>query len=362
MQKISQEQIEQAVDVDIVDFCNQSGIGLSNIGSRYYRLAEHDSLVIDRKKNRYVWNSRQTGGSSIDFVQDVVLGKQDFKTAVNLLTDTDKSFVKSNQVDFVQEAFEYKNKEIKGDYRARKYLKEVRGISDQTISEFENAGILSQDRYGNAVFKWLGDNRNDIVGASEQGTTIDHDKYGKRGTRKMIQKNSTSNYGVNHIIGDPRSLKFFESSIDMMSYRDLHADLNDVHLISMEGLKHNTVYNYLVNNITSQGKAPDSVAICVDNDAAGHEFFKQMAELEFTCQLDGRDVVFQNEICDKDGCKDYNDELRLTRNDKTEAQKNKEQPDMAAPFNMSKKLFSTINNQATKNKAIEIALKQDIER
>ena len=126
----------------------------------------------------------------------------------------------------------------------------------------------------------------------------------------MIQKNSTTNFGVSHTIGKPKNLKFFESSIDLMSYRDLHPKLKDTQLISMEGLKQNTVYHYLLQNITQQKQAPDSVSICVDNDEAGHNFYDKISKLEFVCQYDNRDITFKDELCQQADCKDYNDQLK----------------------------------------------------
>lgn len=45
-------------------------------------------------------------------------------------------------------------------------------------------------------------------GASYQGTFIDYERFGERGTYKHIDKNSTANHGFNLKIGDPKQLKF----------------------------------------------------------------------------------------------------------------------------------------------------------
>lgn len=57
-------------------------------------------------------------------------------------------------------------------------------------------------------------------------------------TYKHIDKNSTANHGFNLKIGDPKQLKFFESSIDLLSYAALNRDqLNDTWLVSMEEIE-----------------------------------------------------------------------------------------------------------------------------
>lgn len=312
MPKYNKEDFEKAKQVDIVEFCQTNGIALTNDGERYYRLVDHDSLVIDRRKNTFYWNARHQGGDAINFVQSVVYNDEPHSSvkALEALLDKGKAYLKTEQVHFVAEPYQYQNKEVDRFDRVPKYLHEVRGISQKTINEFHEAGILVQDNFGNAVFKWRGSNQNEIVGASEQGTTIDYEKYGKRGTRKIIQKNSTANFGMSYQVGEARHLKFFESSIDTMSYRDLHPELQDTLLVSMEGLKQNVINNYLINNIKTRQAAPDSIEICVDHDKAGQRFYDDLAKVEYTCKYDNRDVRFQSGIPTELDCKDYNDVLR----------------------------------------------------
>ncbi|WP_208423007.1 DUF3991 domain-containing protein [Latilactobacillus fragifolii] len=323
MPNYNKEDFEKAKQVDIVEFCQANGIALTNDGERYYRLADHDSLVIDRRKNTFYWNSHHKGGDAINFVQTIMYDDAPHSSikAVETLLDEDKNYLKTEQVHFVAEPYQYQNKEVDRFDRVPQYLHEVRGISKKTINEFYEAGILVQDNFGNAVFKWHGSNPNEIVGASEQGTTINYEKYGKRGTRKIIQKNSTPNFGMSYQIGEPRNLKFFESSIDTMSYRDLHPELKDTLLVSMEGLKQNVVNNYLVNNIKTRQAAPDSIEICVDNDEAGQRFYEDLAKVEYTCRYDDRDVRFESGIPNEPDCKDYNDVLRK-QNKQLSAEKN----------------------------------------
>lgn len=95
------------------------------------------------------------------------------------------------------------------------------------------------------AFLWKDPQTKETVGASYQGTFIDYERFGERGTYKHIDKNSTANHGFNLKIGDPKQLKFFESSIDLLSYAALNRDqLNDTWLVSMEGLKHQVMMIY----------------------------------------------------------------------------------------------------------------------
>ncbi|MCM6922782.1 toprim domain-containing protein, partial [Enterococcus faecium] len=85
--------------------------------------------------------------------------------------------------------------------------------------------------------------------------------------------------GFNLKIGDPKQLKFFESSIDLLSYAALNRDqLNDTWLVSMEGLKHHVISHYFgeaVSELRKKQAFPQSIEICVDNDRAGHIFYEK---------------------------------------------------------------------------------------
>ena len=74
---------EHVKNNSIVDFCNQSGIGLTGNG-RYRRLEKHDSCVIDTMRNEFYWNSLGKNGDIINFVQTYY--ETDFKTAVEIIT------------------------------------------------------------------------------------------------------------------------------------------------------------------------------------------------------------------------------------------------------------------------------------
>lgn len=136
--------------------------------------------------------------------------------------------------------------------KGRNYLKEGRKLPEWLIDYAEKEGLIAElkpkherqnflvrdDRLDHAVaFLWKDPQTKETVGASYQGTFIDYERFGERGTYKHIDKNSTANHGFNLKIGDPKQLKFFESSIDLLSYAALNRDqLNDTWLVSMESI------------------------------------------------------------------------------------------------------------------------------
>ncbi|MCU4771054.1 DUF3991 and TOPRIM domain-containing protein [Bacillus toyonensis] len=294
IRKYTKEEIEKAVSLDIVDYCMQNDIPIKSDSERYYRLADHDSLIIDRKKNQFYWNSRGVNGNIINFVQEVEGAS--FPGAMQRLLDGEKDYEKSSDVTFVSEPYDYEqfaHKEVDRFDRAKEYLVNDRKIDSQVVDALHNKGLIKQDKYNNVLFLWKDRETGEVMGGSEQGV-VKSDKY-KRGAWKNIQKNSTANYGFNVLNGEPRNLKFFESSIDLLSYASLHKqDLQDTHLVSMEGLKPQVVFNYYMKSLERIGDVPDSLSLCVDNDRAGKAFAERLIHFRYE-KNDGSIVAFKPE-------------------------------------------------------------------
>ncbi|GFE44956.1 hypothetical protein ScFU6_07250 [Streptococcus canis] len=191
------------------------------------------------------------GGDVIELVK--MMKEVDFNQAVAYLNTGDfKQVIAQTQVS--QENFHYYLAPYEQPFdEARQYLKEERGLSDDTIDFFYHKGVLAQanakvgdDIEPVLVFKNLDEN-GQVVGASLQGLVANPDKYFGRGYLKQIMKNSQPYNGMHVDIGTPNRLVFAESSIDLMSYYELHKDsLSDVRLVSLEGLKTGTMGRHLV--------------------------------------------------------------------------------------------------------------------
>lgn len=247
------ERVEYARTRSILEVAADLNMELFRQG-KDYRWKEHDSFVITPSNNLWNWFSKEGEGSAGDIFDLVQLMKGiDFNQAVDYLNTGDfKQFVAQPQTS--QEAFRYYLAPYEQPFdEARQYLKEERGLSDDTIDFFYHKGVLAQAnaKVGDAiepvlVFKNLDDN-GQVVGAALQGLVANPDKYFGRGYLKQIMKNSQPYNGMHVDIGTPNRLVFAESSIDLMSYYELHKDsLSDVRLVSLEGLKTGTMGRHLV--------------------------------------------------------------------------------------------------------------------
>ena len=315
--KSRRERVEFARSRDILDVANELQMELVQSG-RDYRWKEHDSLVISPDKNLWKWFSRNTGGDAISLVETIK--EVDFNQSVDFLNDG--NFKEFQLVERPQEDFKYYLEKYEQPLSAgRDYLRNQRGLSDETIDYFLEQGVLAQanakldyfaeGNSGNStnaiepviVFKSLSSS-GEVVGASLQGIQENWEKWPKHGYAKVIMKNSDPMTGIHVDIGSPKRLIFTESPIDLMSYYELHKDsLQDVRLVSMDGLKESTIGRHLSqiqaeisgkllrwtpeqmadglqvaidHHFFEDGKNADLITLALDNDKAGRTFIQEL--------------------------------------------------------------------------------------
>ena len=354
--KSRRERVEFARSRDILDVANELQMELVRSG-RDYRWKEHDSLVISPDKNLWKWFSRNTGGDAISLVETIK--EVDFNQSVDFLND--RNFKEFQMVERPQEDFKYYLEKYEQPFSAgRDHLRNQRGLSDETIDYFLEQGVLAQanaklDYFaeGNGgvttnaiepviVFKSLSSS-GEVVGASLQGIQENWEKWPKHGYAKVIMKNSDPMTGIHVDIGSPKRLIFTESPIDLMSYYELHKDsLQDVRLVSMDGLKESTIGRHLSqiqaeisgkplrwtpeqmadglqiaidHHFFEDGKNADLITLALDNDKAGRTFIQ---ELEAKGAVINSDLPELRSGQDKT---DWNDVLKSQHEEKSDSRK-----------------------------------------
>ena len=354
--KSRRERVEFARSRDILDVANELQMELVRSG-RDYRWKEHDSLVISPDKNLWKWFSRNTGGDAISLVETIK--EVDFNQSVDFLNDG--NFKEFQMVERPQEDFKYYLEKYEQPFSAgRDYLRNQRGLSDETIDYFLEQGALAQanaklDYFAEGtggvttnaiepviVFKSLSSS-GEVVGASLQGIQENWEKWPKHGYAKVIMKNSDPMTGIHVDIGSPKRLIFTESPIDLMSYYELHKDsLQDVRLVSMDGLKESTIGRHLSQikaemsgkaliwtpeqladglqvaidrHFFEDGKNADLITLALDNDKAGRTFIQ---ELEAKGAVINSDLPELRPGQDKT---DWNDVLKSQHEEKSDSRK-----------------------------------------
>ena len=334
----------QAKSLDILEVARSLGMEMKRKSHREYYWAEHDSFKIDTVKNTWHWYSQNIFGDTINLVQQI--RNVSYKEAMVFLETG--SFPEAKPVEEDRKPFNYTLAPYEQPFvEARTYLKEIRGLSDDTIDFFLEKGVLAQakrkDKDGVIedvlVFKYL-DRNQQLVGASLQGLVPDQERHPGKGYLKQIMYQSEAISGLNVSIGSPERLIVTEAPIDLMSYYELHkGELNDVRLVAMEGLKEGVLSHYVLEILQERGelamderdytkpseltrtsrflsvaaetstlfqdhKYDDLITLAVDRDKAGTDFITKLREKKIPV-IDARPP--QREGKEKT---DWNDALR----------------------------------------------------
>ncbi len=331
--------VEELKRLSILDVAASLGIQLKRTGSHTYSWDEHDSFTINTQENYFNWFARSKGGdvfNMVQVVQEELTGQQvSFKEAKHFLEEGNFEVFDSSKIP-EKEHFKYYLEPYETEFtEARSYLKDVRGLSDETIDFFGEKGVLAQatKKTGHyyepiIVFKSL-NSQNEVIGASLQGIRENHDLY-ERGRLKQIMRASDGLTGMHIDIGQPKRLVFAEAPIDLMSYYELHkGELSDVRLVAMDGLKESTISRHVaellyelgeikaqvkpenystflsqtaeVTDFFKDGKHQELITLAVDNDTAGHTFIDRLADkgISFSSDLPsmpaGRDKMDWND-------------------------------------------------------------------
>ena len=310
---------EAAKNLSILSVAEQLGMELKRTGSYSYTWTEHDSFVIDVRKNDFHWNSRSEFGDVIQLVQTI--RGVSYKEAMHFLETGEFREVDLVAQTAVKEPFHYSLERYEhSEFNAsRSYLRTQRGLSDDTINFFLSQGSMAEATRKKGdyfepviVFKYK-DNTGFLAGASLQGVVENWVHYPERGRLKQIMKNSDGQLGFSVDIGKPKRLVFAEAPIDLMSYYELHKDnLQDVRLVAMDGVKEGIISRrfmelyaemngkaYQVDQNTvkaletvvnttdyfKDGQHQDMITLAVDNDAAGQNFITRLQEKGIPVQI-----------------------------------------------------------------------------
>lgn len=326
-----------AKERSIVEVAESLGMELVKSGAEY-RWKKHDSMVITPRTNLWHWLSQDKGGDTIELVRTI--NNISFNQAIDYLNDGDYSEGTLQHNDAPQAFKNYLAPYEQPFVEGRSYLKEVRGLSDETIDFFLDQNVITQAnaKIGDViepviVFKTI-NHKGEMIGGNLQGIVENRERYDRHGYFKGIMRNSNGDNGLSVDIGRPERLIFAESPIDLMSYYELHKDqLENVRLVSMDGLKDGIIGTNLArlesemrnvymrdedwdrdllkksvdDGYFNDEKHADVITLAVDNDQGGRNFIQS---------LEAKGVVVKAELpAEKDGFEkqDWNDVLKDTK-------------------------------------------------
>lgn len=318
--------VEELKKISILDVAEALGMELKRQGTDRYVWVEHESFVISPRRNRFSWFSRDLrGGDALELVQTIREAqtgtRPSFKAAKHFLEAGHFPESETDSTPIPKIAFEYKlkqNEHVNTSW-TRQYLRRERKLSPGTIDFFFQQGSIAEishkmNDYSEPaiVFKFK-NSQGKVMGASLQGIVENREKYPDRGYLKRILKNSDGLTGFYADVGRPKRLIFAESPIDVMSYYQLHPQLQDVRLVAMDGLKEGLMsfrFAELVSDLQGKKYEPgertakvlevtaqtstffqkkeneDFITLAVDNDSAGWNFISKLQEKGIPFKLD----------------------------------------------------------------------------
>lgn len=267
MMPFTKEQIQQANNVNLIDFVRQNGYILESGGRRSFHAKDSGGLYFFKDNNKYYHFATGTGGGIIDFV--IQFFNKNFTEAVELLigsTWTTSLPIKTKfkpkergELELPPKAADFK--------RVYWYLISIRGIDPEIVSRLMNEKkIYQQADHGNCVFVSY-DNEGKARYCTLRGT------YQNKSFRMDIE-NSDKSYPF-HISGTSNKVYVFESPIDAMSHTTLTKLYNDDwkkdHRISLGGVSDLALERFLKENPYIK-----HITLCLDNDEAGRFNMQKM--------------------------------------------------------------------------------------
>lgn len=290
----SPDQIARARQTDLVPLLERLGWQLKSEAGQF-RAVGRQGLIIEG--NHWFHHSEGKGGNALDFLIEYC--KMTFHEAMKVLVGEGQDAVirpQRCQSQTPKIRLEFQLPQPDGDNQAIvRYLTIERGVHLDTVHKLISSSLLYQDTRKNTVFVCL-DRKGVARGAVLRGTS----KEGKGKPFRGMAKGSDSRYGWVWCPDSTRTYKAVtvtESPIDAISLEVLRKGFGCRHLLSLNGLRRETLSMYL-------REYPDTehVFLCLDNDEAGR---KAAVEME----KEAKGNVPMTVLFPLDGYKDWNEQL-----------------------------------------------------
>lgn len=251
----TQEQIDRANQVDLVQFLHSKGETLIKSGNEY-RWKRHDSLTV--KGNKWFRYSQSKGGYPIDFVMEFF--SKTFPEAVFLLLGEAPADHHTGVAPSEKFRLPPRSRYIES---AMVYLRQ-RKIPEELIQEFYREGLIYEDaQRHNVVF----------VGTDESGIPRYAHCKGTEDTFRMdvLGSDKAHNFAYR---SDGKSLFVFEAPIDLMSFIALYSkNWKSRNYLSLGGIGAKSLEGFL-----SERSDLETIYICTDADKAGNDAVERLLE------------------------------------------------------------------------------------
>lgn len=274
MKRFTEEQLERARAVSVIELAKEQGMELERHGHNYRAKStggrNWGGLLFNDEKNMWNWVSGGCGGNAIHFVMEFK-GLSWVDAVYDLLGESENVFMVHDSYANPQKeekpkvlTLPEKNDTYKHVYA---YLIKTRGIDKEILDIFVKNKLIYEDKKRNCVF----------VGLDEDGTprhaavrsTNDQKKF------RMDASGSDKKYAF-HLAGTTDVVNVFEAPIDLLSYMTLqkrHQIPRDAHYVTLSGTALTALDQYL--ELHPEIKR---INVCTDNDDAGKKCCEKIFE------------------------------------------------------------------------------------
>lgn len=339
-----QNAIAKAIDnqLRIEEIAREVGFNLERNGKQSYRTIEHDSLVLDMKRNKYHWNSQGiTNKGVLDFwmrFKDVSFNDaiKELSSRVDLdkdlQVDNSKSFNKSHKLTPEERLAKLFKQLQENNYTSKKnqmgqtiaYLTKTRGIDRQIVEKMIDDGLLYQtsDEQGRTCSTFLGKDESGLTCSICKRSNIPSSKF--RGDYSDCNYDRGWFYDPQFDLGQRfydkdlmpdsnKTLLVFESPIESMSYMSI-LKLANFDYKSYVYLSCGSISKTKCVLETCKTYGYKKASIMFNNDFDKENNPGKAASERVVEQLKQNGIEAVARV--PEGCNDWNDKLNLFKDDK----------------------------------------------
>ena len=274
------EQIQQANNTDIASYV-QSRFQCEKAGKEIH-IKGYGGLYVNPETNVFFRHSENVGGKGLlEFCKKILdmpfpeAMRECVGEAAEIKQFTPKA---TTQEPHEKKDFKMPEKSADGYKNIYAYFIYTRNISPNTVKEFVNKGLI-YPTLSSGISKTTGKEYHKLnavfLHKNEQGQPCGADIQGidknPEYRFKGCMAHDDSDKGFVYDKGDPKKIDtvyLFEAPIDLMSFVELHPEIENAKFVALSGLKPSTAEPYINSGL--------KVVSCVDNDAAGTKFNNQV--------------------------------------------------------------------------------------
>ncbi|MCM1327939.1 MAG: DUF3991 and toprim domain-containing protein [Ruminococcus sp.] len=293
--RYSAEQIEQANNADIVSYA-QTHFQCEKAGKEIH-IKGYGGLYVNPETNAFYRHSENIGGKGLlEFCKKILdmpflkAMRECVGEAAEVKQFTPKAA--ERQTEQEKKEFVMPEKSENGYKNIYAYFINTRSISPETVREFVNKGLI-YPTVSKGVSKTTGNEYQKINAAflhkNEQGQPCGADIQGIDQNPEYRFKGCTardeSDRGFVYNKGDVEKIDtvyLFEAPIDLMSFVELHPEIENAKFAALSGLKPSTAEPYINSGL--------KVVSCVDNDTAGINFNNRILFSKMQENIGGENV------------------------------------------------------------------------